>query len=610
MLSHDTKTILSLVVWSLARRRELNSVVLVGGAGITEQYFPLEGSTDFPRCVECTVEGLSERAFALVVSIHLDEAQGSLGKSVASIGRCIDERGIALFVIPEWSTSFPYGLETFCSVLSDEGLSVACLIDLAFESTPSATKNLTPMLLVVSRVNKDGIYFLRIPSAHLPHYLFGDSVFQRITNYIDTQVDPTDSLVRGEFSEVQVNAHKTYGEAVDRLEAAVKSLELSAVQNGFPTALKPLQNHVNSALIEVYRNDDLDSGFYRTPVAFRGFQHFDLYKRFMLSGGADYFAHAAPYQLRDIASVSLYEGGDDQIVTAIWLCLRGEPVASSSPPTSMVNTFAQITISDNRVSAAYLVEFFNSQFGRALLEMSRAEETGFTKITLEALEKLEIYVPDSAVQENIVNQTRHLRIVSDALDGIRSTLATNPISSEEAIEKLRRIHAAVIDLSDSERIRNAVRYGETIRLEFKQTFSMDIHSKERREEIAQSALKSVAGMLNQEGGQVLIGVSDDGKFLGVTDEIERHWRSSTDRFINGVKDKLKSKLGVSALTFVDMRIVYIDQVPVLCIDSKPSNCEVYYGDPPKFFARIGPSTEELQGPHLVKFCTRRFSLKG
>ncbi len=610
-LSEDTKDVLTLLVWSLGQRLQHSSIALIGNHSKKTPVLLKHRFPDFPTVHDVTDDDIEKSSYDIVLCFDTSNWDDNRFERILKIGQSIRENGVALLLVPRWSKSFPGGLTSFFQALATKELSLSAVIEFAFDDQRKSGTIDQPLLLVISRVKKNGIYFLRIPKSRLTNYLLGNELFLRVSSYIESQLIRDDLEVRGHFSSEQIKSHLRYGKAFDALAAEIEKLSFDQSNGKIPDELKPLQLEVNDALTEVYRLDDIDDGIYRIASAFKGFDHFDLYKQF-ISRGTDYFRHAVPRRLREIADIS-FEGGEGcNSDRTLWLLSRENLIAVDKlcDKHRSSQSVIGIKVKCDEVSRDFLVELFNSQFGQSLLNLNCGTVLRDQSQLIEALGDLEIYIPDSLHQVKIVEQGLRIRLVEKTLEDIRLQIATNPISSEGASKKLELIHAAVTELSDSERLQIAIRGGETKKLEFKQTFSMCIQSKERREEIAQAALKSVAGMLNQDGGVLLIGVADDGNVVGVKEELARHWRSSTDKFINGIKDKLKSKLGAAAVTLLDFKVVIIQESLIVCVESNPSDRPIYYGEHSKFYARVGPSTEELSGPHLVDFVGRRFVRQG
>jgi type I restriction enzyme R subunit len=93
-----------------------------------------------------------------------------------------------------------------------------------------------------------------------------------------------------------------------------------------------------------------------------------------------------------------------------------------------------------------------------------------------------------------------------------------------------------------------IRRGESKTLEFKSTLRWSL--KEDRQDdkgVTHAVLKTIAAFLNTEGGDLLIGVGDDGDLVG----IERDQLESDDRFMRHLAQVVRNSLGDRASTCID-----------------------------------------------------------
>ena len=81
--------------------------------------------------------------------------------------------------------------------------------------------------------------------------------------------------------------------------------------------------------------------------------------------------------------------------------------------------------------------------------------------------------------------------------------------------------------------------GEGEDVEFKSTFRRNLHTQKSDKAIETAALKEIAGFLNSQGGHLIIGVSDDGKILGLGHDVF----SSVDRYKNHISNQIRVRVG-------------------------------------------------------------------
>jgi hypothetical protein len=155
-----------------------------------------------------------------------------------------------------------------------------------------------------------------------------------------------------------------------------------------------------------------------------------------------------------------------------------------------------------------------------------------------------------------------------------------------------------------------IKRGESKTLEFKSTIRWSIKEDRKDDKlVTHTALKTVAAFLNTEGGDLLIGVADDGLIVG----IERDQFESNDKFMLHLSQVVRNGLGDRAGTCIDPKIQMIEGKTVCVVSCQRSPEPVYLkwkgmeaaaeGD---FFVRSGPSTVKLPPESAKEYVRTRF----
>ena len=120
----------------------------------------------------------------------------------------------------------------------------------------------------------------------------------------------------------------------------------------------------------------------------------------------------------------------------------------------------------------------------------------------------------------------------------------------------------------------------------------------------------VAAFLNTEGGDLLIGVADDGSIVGV----ERDQLESDDKFMRHLSRVVRNGLGDRAGTCIDPKTQVVQDKTVCVVSCQRSPEPVFLkwkgvettsdGD---FFVRSGPGTVKLPPNSAQEFIRTRFS---
>ncbi len=155
-----------------------------------------------------------------------------------------------------------------------------------------------------------------------------------------------------------------------------------------------------------------------------------------------------------------------------------------------------------------------------------------------------------------------------------------------------------------------IKQGESKTLEFKSTLRWNL-KEDRRDgkRITHASLKTIAAFLNTEGGDLLLGVADDGTIVG----IERDRLDNDDKFMLHLAQAVRSGLGDRAGTCIDPKIQIVDGKSVCVVSCQRSPEPVFLawkgveaeadGD---FFVRSGSGTVKLSPDGAKEYVRTRF----
>jgi type I restriction enzyme R subunit len=155
-----------------------------------------------------------------------------------------------------------------------------------------------------------------------------------------------------------------------------------------------------------------------------------------------------------------------------------------------------------------------------------------------------------------------------------------------------------------------IKHGESKTLELKSTLRWNL--KEDRQDdkgVTHAALKSIAAFLNTEGGDLLIGVANDGAIVG----IERDRLERDDKFMLHLAQVVRNGLGDRAGTCIDPKTQVVQGKTVCVVSCQRSPEPVFLkwkemesspdGD---FFVRSGPGTIRLPPESAKEYIRTRF----
>ena len=158
-----------------------------------------------------------------------------------------------------------------------------------------------------------------------------------------------------------------------------------------------------------------------------------------------------------------------------------------------------------------------------------------------------------------------------------------------------------------------IKQGESRTLEFKSTLRWNLKEDRKDNRMTHAALKTIAAFLNTEGGDLLIGVADDGSVVG----IERDQLDNDDKFMLHLVQLVRNALGDRAGTCVDPKTRELEGGTV-CVASCQRSPEPVFlrwkgmesSDEGDFFVRSGPGTVKLPPESAEKYVETRFKSKG
>jgi predicted HTH transcriptional regulator len=155
-----------------------------------------------------------------------------------------------------------------------------------------------------------------------------------------------------------------------------------------------------------------------------------------------------------------------------------------------------------------------------------------------------------------------------------------------------------------------IKRGESKTLEFKSTLRWSL--KEDRQDdklVTHAALKTIAAFLNTDGGDLLLGVADDGSIVG----IERDQLENDDKFMRHLAQVVRNGLGDRAGTRIDPKTQIVEGRTVCVVSCERSPEPVFLkwkgveasprGD---FFVRSGPGTVKLPPESADQYIRTRF----
>jgi CheY-like chemotaxis protein len=137
--------------------------------------------------------------------------------------------------------------------------------------------------------------------------------------------------------------------------------------------------------------------------------------------------------------------------------------------------------------------------------------------------------------------------------------------------------------------------GENEAVEFKSSIRWDFQKKIVNKNLQIAIAKAIAGMLNHKGGIILIGVDDNGRVLGIENDLTTLRKPTIDEFQVAITDSIRSYFGLKYRDLVHVRfdLVSEKQISIVKVDASPEPVYLMAGDEPQLWVRIENSTQRL-----------------
>ncbi|MCK4996868.1 ATP-binding protein [Candidatus Pacearchaeota archaeon] len=154
------------------------------------------------------------------------------------------------------------------------------------------------------------------------------------------------------------------------------------------------------------------------------------------------------------------------------------------------------------------------------------------------------------------------------------------------------------------RLLDLINEGENDRTEFKSSFRTNLHTNEFDKRMELGILKTVAAFLNTKGGNLLVGVSDDGNVLG----LENDKFQNNDKLSLHFTNLIKSHIGNEFLPFIRLQIMQLKDKQLVIINCKESKKRVFLKNEntEEFYVRNGSASIKLSGGSLVDYIQHKF----
>lgn len=156
------------------------------------------------------------------------------------------------------------------------------------------------------------------------------------------------------------------------------------------------------------------------------------------------------------------------------------------------------------------------------------------------------------------------------------------------------------------RVDDILSSNENGRREFKSSLRWSHRLKKNTSEVQYEVVRTIAGFLNSNGGDLVIGVGPDKTILGLeADYATLKQKGNSDGFENLLTDVIKSYIGDEFRKYLDVSFYEYNNKEICVIEIEPSNKPAFNFDLNKnsrvFNTRLGNRTQELDQEKTFKY---------
>ncbi len=266
-----------------------------------------------------------------------------------------------------------------------------------------------------------------------------------------------------------------------------------------------------------------------------------------------------------------------------------------------------VSIDQDVILPEYLELYLSTKIGKLNVEIAALETS---KDNLEdAWKNIKILAPSIGDQRLVVSAINKFNKLRCELDVHKDELASNPFNAGSINLDLDDWLLRLGKLSTSEDSLHLIKKGESDTVEFKETLSFNLKSKQQtpatKKEMELSVLKTIVGFLNKRGGTLFIGVADDGTVSGIDNDLHNFHKNSADKLLLHFKNILKERIGDQYLSFWRYEVITLNGNNIIRMDCIPTLDPCFY-ESGRFFVRTNPATVELKGTDMVSYMKTRF----
>lgn len=178
---------------------------------------------------------------------------------------------------------------------------------------------------------------------------------------------------------------------------------------------------------------------------------------------------------------------------------------------------------------------------------------------------------------------------------VRLGFIPNSAAVAQLIKKRSALSSQQLDKFFKNKISFYLEKGEGQQIEFKSGWQYDYNKKTKNKDLKIALMKNIAGMLNSDGGVILIGVTDKKEIIGLDKDLELLDKPTTDRLENSINMSFRSSIGNEFHKYISLEFLEKNKKKICKINIRRASEPAYlkFEDKEEFYIRTGNSSQAL-----------------
>ena len=234
----------------------------------------------------------------------------------------------------------------------------------------------------------------------------------------------------------------------------------------------------------------------------------------------------------------------------------------------------------------YISLFLNSELGRQIFEYDTKNIREGSKISVEDILNLRIFIPENQILLDSVNANKKIHDLQVAVNEFSESFSQNPKATIKGrLDKLDDLLAVSGKLNKQDRVNSIIRGSEKGDAEFKASWKLPINKVSNHSEngdmtedsirVESMIIKVINSFINTNGGDLLIGVDDDThQIIGLGEEINHYYKKFTS--LKKQVDEYDREFGIALRNCFDVKFIGKDNNIASTMVEMPDGKLIYH----------------------------------